>query len=127
MATTWILHTETKGTGAQMVPLERAKKDASSAEPSFVTRKAVRDAELDETRVAAPRRFRILDVMTREPLVDDATAREALGALAGVRSLIDVNVYVWEDEPERWRLMTLGEQRSMLEMARDRAVPDPVS
>jgi hypothetical protein len=127
MATTWVLHTETKGTGAQMVPLEPSRKEGSSAQPSFVTRRAVRDAEPEVPTPAPPRRFRILDVMTRQPLVDDAPAREALDALAGVRSLVDVNVYVWQEEQERWRLMTLGEQRAMLEMARERAVPDPVS
>jgi hypothetical protein len=127
MAKTWVLHTETKGTGAQMVPLERVKKHGSRAEPSFVTRKAVRDAQPEAPEHRAPRRFRILDVMTRQPILDDATAPEALDALAGVRSLVDVNVYVWQDEQERWRLMTLGEQRAMLEMARDQAALDPVS
>ena len=121
MATTWVLRTETKGTGAQMVPLERVRKERPGAEPAFVTRRAVRDAGPPAPEPAAPHRFRILDVMTRRPLLEDGSAQDALDALSGVRSTVDVSVYVWQEERQSWRLMTLGEQRTLLEMARDRA------
>ena len=60
---------------------------------------------------AAPRRVKVVDVATRELLADDVSARETLTTLRGVRSLADVNVYVWEPKPARWRLLTLAEQR----------------
>jgi hypothetical protein len=95
MGKVWVLDTETKGTGANMVPLERAlKKPAASAEPLFVPRKPrPRPPEMPKPR--APHRFRVVDVMTRQVLVDGAPAREAIDALAGFRSTVDFSVYVW--------------------------------
>ena len=111
MGRVWVLDTETKGTGAQMVPLDQVlKKPAPRSEPLFVPPKrrapAPRPAE-----PRPPRRFRILDVATRAVLADDVSAREALRELNRVRSSVDVQVYVWEAHDERWRLLTLGEQR----------------
>ena len=116
MAKTWILHTGTKGTGAQMVPLERREQRDRPVEPVFVPkrRSAVEPAEPEP---AAPHRFRVLDVMTRELLADDVAAREAVDALRDVRSVVDVNVYVWHQEHDRWRRLTLDEQRAMLDLA----------
>jgi len=36
--------------------------------------------------------------------------------LRGVRSVVDVHVYVWQPERERWRMLTLPEQRTMFEL-----------
>jgi hypothetical protein len=113
----WILHTGTKGTGAQMVPLERTKKRSSNVDPVFVPRERAQDPESPATEPRERYRFRIVDVMTRRPVVDDAGAREAVDALKEVRSIVDVEVYVWDEEQERWRLLSLPEQRAMLELA----------
>jgi hypothetical protein len=116
MAKTWVLHTETKGTGANMVPLERTTKRPSTSEPVFVPRQPrPRTPEAPARR--APRRFRVLDVMTRQHLVDDASAAETVDALRGVRSIVDVNVFVWNEDGERWRMLTLPEQRAMFDLA----------
>ena len=116
MAKTWVLQTETKGTGANMVPLERATKRAPAPEPVFVARPSrARDPEPAPPR--APRRFRVLDVMSRQPIVDDGTAAEAIEALRGVSSIVDVTVYVWQPQPERWRRLTFSEQRAMFDLA----------
>ena len=100
-----------------MVPLESVTKRPSSIEPVLVPRKRVKTPESAEPRRRPPRRFRIVDVMTRQLLLEDAGAREAVDALKGVRSVVDVNVYVWEDEQERWRLLTFAEESAMLELA----------
>ena len=55
--------------------------------------------------------------MTRENMLDDASAREAIDTLRSVRSIVDVNVYVWDDERERWLLLPFPEQRALLELA----------
>jgi len=111
----WVLDTETKGTGAQMVPLDRTqRKPEPSREPFFVPPKR-RPREEKPPEPPARRRFRIVDVMTRERLADDVDARTALGVLAGLRSTVDANVYVWEPGTERWRMLTLAEQRVMWE------------
>lgn len=106
----WVLDTETKGTGAQMVPLESVLEKPAPAEPFFVPPKpAPREPKPAEPR--APRRFRIVDVVSQAVLADDAPARETVAALADVRSSVDVRVYVWEPNADRWRLLTLDEQR----------------
>ena len=118
MAKTWVLHTETKGTGAQVVPLEKAAKKAASVEPEFVRRRPSPAAELQPPPARTPHSFKIVDVLTREVLAEGADTRTALGVLRDVRSLVDVTVYVWQEERERWRLLTLGEQRALLDLAR---------
>jgi hypothetical protein len=100
-----------------MVPLESVTKRSSAAEPIFVPRKPQpREQETPEPR--PPRRFRVVDVMTRQALADGASAREAVDVLEDVRSSVDVNVSVWSEEKERWRMLTLAEQRAMWELAR---------
>jgi hypothetical protein len=75
-----------------------------------------RPAPAPEPRL--PRRFKVIDVMTRQPLVDGASARDTVDVLRDVRSIVDVNVYVWESKRSDWRLLTLAEQR-MVWNARD--------
>jgi hypothetical protein len=117
MGNTWILHTETKGTGANMVPLERVQKRSSAPEPVSVPRKPRPRQPEASPKPRAPRRFRVVDLMTREHLVGDGGAAEAVKALKHVRSTVDVAVYVWQEERGRWRLLTLPEQRAMFELA----------
>jgi hypothetical protein len=111
----WVLDTETKGTGAEMVPLDKVlKKPAPSREPLFVPPEPLpREPAPPEPR--PPLRFKIVDVMTRVALADDVGAREAVGALGDVRSIVDVNVYVWQPKSEKWRLLTLDEKRRLWE------------
>jgi hypothetical protein len=113
MGRVWVLDTETKGTGAQMVPLDKVlKKPAPRDEPLFVPpKRRAREPKPAEPR--QPRRFRIVDVTTNAVLADRASARDALRALGDVRSIVDVHVYLWEPKAERWRLLTLEEQRTM--------------
>jgi hypothetical protein len=113
MAKVWVLDTETKGTGARVVPLEKAlKRPAPSDEPFFVPPKPrPRPEPAPEPR--RPRTFRVVDVMTQEVLAEGAGLRATLGVLDGVRSVVDVRIFVWEPEPGRWRLLTLGEQQAL--------------
>ena len=118
MAKTWVLRTETKGTGAEVVPLESVTQQATSVEPVFIPRKSTRSADADvEPESRAPLRFRVVDVMTREPLLDDGAGPEAIEALRHVRSIVDVDVYVWHPERDRWRRLTFAEERAMFELA----------
>ena len=117
MGTVWVLKTETKGTGATMVPLESVTKRSTTPEPLTVPRKP-RSRAKDAPVPKAPRRFRVVDVMTREKLADDVEAREAIDALRKVRSLVDVNVYLWREDQSRWRPLTIRERRAMWDLAR---------
>jgi hypothetical protein len=118
MAKTWVLRTDTKGTGAQMVPLESVQKRASRVEPVFVPREPATPAAPEPSKPRPTHRFRIVDVVSRETLVDDASTRDTIEALRDVRSIVDVNLYVWQEDGGRWRLLSLPEQRKLFELAR---------
>ena len=66
----------------------------------------------------APRRFRVLDVVTRQVLQEDGSVRETLELLGGVEHMNDVNVSVWEPGEERWRLLSMAEQAVVWERRR---------
>ncbi len=117
MGRVWILDTETKGTGANMVPLERAARRSSAVEPVLIPREQTTSDEPAPTPRPAPK-FRIVDVMTREPLADDATTRETAAVLKDVRSIVDVNVYVRREPDQRWQLLPLADLRALWEIAR---------
>jgi hypothetical protein len=109
----WVLDTETKGTGAQMVPLDKVLARPKPAdEPPYVP--PPREPPPPEPPAPRqPRRFRVIDVMTRAVLADDADARTTVELLGAVRSPVDVSLYVWEPAAGRWRLLTLAEQREL--------------
>jgi hypothetical protein len=114
MGRIWILDTETKGTGAEMVPLDTVLKKPRRDEPRLAAPKR-KAPEATPAAPRQPRRFRVVDVATRAVLADDVGARAALRALHDVRSVVDVHVYVWEADDDRWRLLTLAEQRLLWE------------
>jgi hypothetical protein len=114
VAKVWVLDTETKGTGAQMVPLEKTLRQPASepvrrrARPLPKRKPPVRDAE-----PATPRRFRVIDALSREVIAEDAGLEETAELLGDIRQLVDVSVYVWEPKADDWRLLTRRE-RSLL-------------
>jgi hypothetical protein len=126
MGKIWVLDTETKGTGAEMVPLERAlerKRSAPKEERVKVVRRrpaAVPEAARDLHEEATPRepsKFKVVSALSGQVLAEDAEARETVAALAGLRSLVDVRIYV--REPGGWRPLTIREQKLVWEF-RDR-------
>jgi hypothetical protein len=111
MARVWVLDTSTKGTGATMVPLESIlRKPAGRGETIYVPPprppKASAPAQPRSARI-----FKVVDIRSREVLAENATARATIQVLNGVRSIVDVNVYVWLPATEKWRLLTFDEQR----------------
>jgi hypothetical protein len=111
MAKTWVLDTETKGTGAHVVPYEKTLQRARIEQELALV-------ELDRTprprRPAAPPeplRFKVVNVLSSQVLADGAGAREAVQALERMRSALDARIYVWSTKKDRWRLLTLEERR----------------
>ena len=113
----WVLDTETKGTGAQMVPLESTLKQPQPKE-HFLPANVRRHKPAPEPVEQDPRRFRVTDVVSRQVLGDDLDARATLALLGGQRSSVDVNVSVWEPGEDRWRLLTLAEKQLLWERRR---------
>jgi hypothetical protein len=115
MAKTWVLDTETKGTGAHMVPLEKVLRKGSQ-EPDLnlvELKRAVSPKPAPEPQAPPPRRFKVVDLMTRETLAEDADTRATVDVLRQVRSIVDVQMYVWNPGRESWRMLTLDERRAL--------------
>ena len=71
--------------------------------------------EPEPAKPRRPRRFRVLDVVTRAVLQADGSVAETLRLLGGIEHVNDVNLYVWEPGDERWRLLSMAEQRVVWE------------
>src|SRR3954454_22168586 len=100
-----------------MVPLDSVLEQPKLSRPLVAPAKpAPRPAPAPEPR--APRRFRVVDVVTRQVLAEDASARETVEVLGGVRSTVDVNVFVWAEKAGTWRLLSLDEQQALWERRR---------
>jgi hypothetical protein len=108
---TWVLDTETKGTGANMVPLEkRATRLGQSRDVLYVPRKhAPTGAKPTAPRPA--RKFKVVEVVSRQVLAEGTDTRRTVELLNGVRSIVDVQVYVWQPVREKWRMLGLDEVR----------------
>jgi hypothetical protein len=110
VAKVWVLDTETKGTGAQMVPLEKTLKQPGGDPVRRRARPVPKPAPRKrEPEPAPPRRFRVIDALSRELLADDAGLAQTIEVLGEVRQQVDVSVYVWEPKADDWRLLTRRE------------------
>jgi hypothetical protein len=116
MAKTWILDTETKGTGANMVPLEEAR-PRKGARVHVAPKPRPRPQPAPAPR--RPPRFKVVDLMTRVTLAEGADGRATVDLLKGVRSPVDVHISRWDEDRGDWRLLSLGEQRAIWDL-RDR-------
>ena len=106
-----------------MVPLEKVQaKPAHRSERFFVPPKR-RPRKPKPAAPRAPRSFRVVDVATRAVLADGVAIRETLAVLGDAQSIVDVNVFVWEPEEDRWRLLTLAEQRTLWQRRATRTRP----
>ena len=126
MGKAWVLDTETKGTGANVVPLDSTLRRADApADPLYVPPKRVpRPPEPPAPR--RPRAFKLVDVTSGEVLAEDVDTRAAISVLERLRSVVDVRIYIWDDTTERWILLTLGEHKSLWDY-RGKIAPEPAS
>ena len=112
MAKKWILDTETKGTGAQMLPLEKVLREpAGKPARRPVPPRPPKPGPAPEP--AAPRRFKVVDVMTRGVLAEGSGTRATVETLEDVRSIVDVALYVWSDRTERWLPLSFAESKML--------------
>jgi hypothetical protein len=112
MAKVWVLDTETKGTGAQMVPLEKVlRKPAPKPARPPVHERGPRPGP--EPEPTPPPRFRVVEVLSRRVLSDDAPTRATVGVLEDVRSVVDVSIYRWAEAAGEWRLLTPREKKML--------------
>jgi hypothetical protein len=96
-----------------MVPLDRVlRKPGADAVPGFVLPE-LKPAAPAPAAPRAPRQFKVVDVLTREVLVEGADARATIQRLEQVRSVVDVTIWVRNPEQERWRMLSLEEVRAL--------------
>jgi len=113
MAKTWILDTETKGTGAHVVPLEQALRKPSSEQELAVVELERPPRAPESAKPPPPLRFKIVDVRSSRVLGEGLGIRATVELLEGIGSVVDIRTYVWGPLKERWRLLTLGEQKAL--------------
>jgi hypothetical protein len=113
MRKTWVLDTETKGTGAEMVPLEK------TLQPERIERELAL-VELDrparppkEPEPLAPLAFKVVDVMGARVLGEDVDVQETVELLGDMSSALDARIYVRTGKSGRWRLLTLEERKAL--------------
>jgi hypothetical protein len=117
MAKTWVLETHTKGTGANIVPLEESAPETSGArEPLFVPRKP-RPKPAPEPAPKAPSRFKVVEVTTGRVLAEDAGVRATVELLRDdVAGITDVAIWTWSERHGRYVLLTHREQRRLWDL-----------
>lgn len=113
MAKTWILDSETKGTGAHMVPLEDALSQPRSEPDLSLVRLKRAAPPASAPAKPEPLRFRVVDVMSARVLGEDVDARQTVGLLEDMRSVIDARIFVWVPRTGRWRLLSLEQQKTL--------------
>ncbi len=91
MAKTWVLDTETKGTGAHVSPL--ANKPKPAAEPALALVDLGRaPSPAKEPTPVAPLKFKVVDVMSARVLAEHADARTVVELLADFNSVVDARI-----------------------------------
>src|SRR2546423_9946412 len=113
MRKVWVLDTETKGTGAEMVPLEKVLEKGSAAGRGVIVPRERAPRAEEPRRPKAPPRFKVVDVMTRQVLAEGAGTRATVELLKGIRSVVDVSVYVWDGRSDAWRPLSMGERKTL--------------
>jgi hypothetical protein len=113
VAKTWVLDTETKGTGAHIAPLPRAREEAvSERELALVLfKRPPRPPQSPEP--VLPLRFKVVDVMSARVLAEGIGARATIDLLEGMHSVTDARIFVWIEATGRWRLLTHAEQKAL--------------
>ena len=113
MGKVWILDTETKGTGAEIRPLEKAHDGGARGGHSAIVVREKKARPPKPVEPAGPRRFKLVDVMTRRAMVEDAPLDATVEMLEGVRSIVDVSIFVFEPKPARWQELSLREKQML--------------
>jgi hypothetical protein len=113
MAKTWVLDTETKGTGAHISPLDSRGNGAEVEQDLAVVtlERPPRAGKVPEP--LGPLRFKLVDIRSGRVLAQDIDARGMVDLLEGTGSVVDLRIYVWMRTRKRWRLLTLEEQKAL--------------
>ena len=104
------------GTGAEMRPLDTILREPEPAPDLALVRRKPQPRPEREPEPRKARRFKVVDVMTGAVMAEDVGTRATVDLLGEVRRVGDVRIHVWSDDAERWRLLTLAEQRKLWDL-----------
>src|SRR3954465_8483904 len=79
--------------------------------PIVVCKRKPREKPAPEA--AGARRSRVVGVMRRRVLAEDAPLSGTVELLEGVRSIVDVSIAVWERKAGRWQELSLREKQML--------------
>jgi hypothetical protein len=113
VAKTWVLDTETKGTGAQMVPYEKALRQGRTQEELALVELDRPPRPPQPVAPPEPLRFKVVSVMSSQAIAEGVSAREAVRALEAMRSVVDARIFLWVTGKGKWRLLTLDESKAL--------------
>jgi hypothetical protein len=120
MAKTWVLETSTKGTGANVVPLDdeqqAAERERVRERDVVFVHKPTNPRPPPPPEPKKPHRFKVVEITTHRVLAEDADARTTVAVLRDVHSIVDVTISVWSEKDGRYRLLTHGEQRTLWDL-----------
>jgi hypothetical protein len=125
MAKVWVLDTETKGTGAQMVPIEKTHAGSPNEGRSAIVLTETKPKPPKPPEPRGPRRFKVVDVMTKRVLAEDADARATVDLLRETRSIVDVTIFVWEAKRGTWQELSLREKQMVWRLRDEPAATPP--
>ena len=109
MGKVWVLDTETKGTGAEMVPLEKVERKPEDKPRRARPKPKPRAPE--PPPAPEPPRFKLVDALTHQVLADDVDTQEAVKALEDARSVVDVAMYA--RERGRWEKLAYADKKKL--------------
>ncbi len=113
MAKTWVLDTETKGTGAHVVPIEKTLQPARIEQELALVELERAPRPPQPAPAHEPLRFKVVNVMNGHVLAEGTDARETVRVLEAMRSVLDARIFEWVSGKRRWRLLTLGECKAL--------------
>ena len=113
MAKTWVLDTETKGTGAHIAPLTKRERSGDGERELALVDLERPGRQTPLQAPPEPLRFKVVDVMSSGVLAEGVGARGAVEVLEGMRSVIDARISVWAPERNRWRLLAMDEAKAL--------------
>jgi hypothetical protein len=113
MAKTWVLDSETKGTGAHVAPIEERQTAPRKAGELALVTLGGPPAEPRAAPQPRPLRFKVVDVMSAQTVAEGVAAREAVAALEAMHSVLDARIFRWDEDKQRWRLLSLAESKAL--------------
>jgi hypothetical protein len=116
MGREWVLDLDPSGTGAEMRPLDSVLREPEPPPKLALVRRKPQARPAKAPEPPKQRRFKVVDVMTGDVKAEHASTRATVDLLKEVRSVADVRVYVWKHDEGKWRLLTLGEQRTLWDL-----------